>query len=325
MVFYTLRFSAAPQLRFACSAVIAPGERHNIIDHRANIVEFGFHTCASDRIESEDERFEIARDTLFVIMPDARYHSIVTALPDTTSAVISVAAELRDLQFTRHEMEDMAELDAFLSAQDEKTVCIPRVAMTDESEFNEVSSLLHSIIDSFAAGTTAHLLRGIGDWYRVLSILDASFRREIERQVHGTVVSETGSAQYYVRRATKYIVAHYREPLSLSEIAAYLDISAGYLCAIFKSGTGQTVVAYINQLRIREVRARISEGDMRSFPAICQSVGLRDIRYAQRLFKKQYGVSMQRYRQLESGISLYHKNPYAEEQIDHDIYKDEET
>ncbi len=323
MVFYTLQFSSVPKIRFACSAVIAPGERHNIIDRRENFVELCFHTCTANIIETDGETFSVSRDTPFVIMPDARYHSHVTADADTTSVIISAAAEIDDLCVTRHVIDDAEELEGFLSAQATEILCIPRVALTDEDEFQEISALLHSIIDNFAAGTTAHMLRCVGDWFRILSILDSSFRREIERQVHGTVFAETGSARYYVRRAQKYIAVHYRDVLTLTEIASYLDITPGYLCAVFKSGTGQTVIEYINQLRIREVRAHISEGDPRLFPAICHAVGLRDIRYAQRLFKKHFGVSMQRYRQLESGISLYHKNPYAVDTIDHDIYKDE--
>ena len=49
--------------------------------------------------------------------------------------------------------------------------------------------------------------------------------------------------------------------------------------------------------------------------------GLHDRRYAQRLFKKYFGVSMQRCRQLGSGISLYHENPWKREHMESDIYE----
>jgi len=64
-------------------------------------------------------------------------------------------------------------------------------------------------------------------------------------------------------------------------------------------------------------------GDMRNFPEICAEAGMSDIRYAQRLFKKYFGVSMHRCRQQDFGISLYHRNPWEEDMLDHDIFNDD--
>lgn len=60
-----------------------------------------------------------------------------------------------------------------------------------------------------------------------------------------------------------------------------------------------------------------------TFDELAAECGLHDYRYAQRLFKRFNGVSMREYRQLGKGITLYHKNPWTENEIDRDIWTDD--
>lgn len=60
-----------------------------------------------------------------------------------------------------------------------------------------------------------------------------------------------------------------------------------------------------------------------TFDELAAGCGLHDYRYAQRLFKRFNGVSMREYRQLGKGITLYHKNPWTENEIDRDIWTDD--
>ena len=60
-----------------------------------------------------------------------------------------------------------------------------------------------------------------------------------------------------------------------------------------------------------------------TFDKLAAECGLHDYRYAQRLFKRFNGVSMREYRQLGKGITLYHKNPWTENEIDRDIWTDD--
>ena len=134
--------------------------------------------------------------------------------------------------------------------------------------------------------------------------------------------NHTGSAHFYVRKAKQYICANYKRRLSLSDIAQELGISTGYFCSLFKQGTGYSAIGYLNMIRVQHIREQIIRGDTRSFPEICAEVGMSDIRYAQRLFKKYFGVSMYRCRQQDNGISLYHRNPWKEDALDHDIFNE---
>lgn len=324
MTFYAVRFGGSPRIRYACTAAIAPGTRHNIIDHRKNILEISFHTCEEVRFSTQEESFVTGPVDIAILMPDERYDVTLHAAPGTAVTMTSVAAEIDGLELSGYHTDDIGQIQGLLDAAPPDTVFLPRIWSPEEIEFQELTALMHTIINNFAAGTTSRHLLCISDWYRICAMLDSAFRREIARLVQEDVPADEGSAYYYVRKAKKYICANCSDRLTLADIAENLGISTGYLCAVFKRGTGQTVVDYTNMIRMQNIRARICEGDDRRFSIICAEAGMHDIRYAQRLFKKYFGVSMQRYRQIENGISLYHKNPWTEAEVDHDLFKDEE-
>ena len=327
MTFYALRFSKAPRIRFACSAEVLPGIHHNIIDRRNHLLELCFHTCEEAHFITEDDIFMIGRDEFMVILPDIRYDVMMCSKPktaesDAAAAVISVAAEIDDLQYTVYRTEDIWQIHTLLQNAEQDTIFLPCVWRPDEVEFQEMTMLIYGIINHFAAGKT---LLCLSDWYRVLAMLDEAFQREIAQLGQKMPQTGEGSAYYYVRKAKKYICSNYDKRLTLTDIAQELGISKGYLCTIFKNGTGQTVIDYINLIRMQHIRSKLYKGDKRYFSVICAESGVHDIRYAQRMFKKYFGISMQRCRQIENGISLYHTNPWTVTDVDHDIYKDEES
>lgn len=54
-----------------------------------------------------------------------------------------------------------------------------------------------------------------------------------------------------IKAAMEYIEQHYKEPITLTEIAAMLDIHPAYLSADFKKVTGIEFKEYITQIRMR--------------------------------------------------------------------------
>ena len=97
-----------------------------------------------------------------------------------------------------------------------------------------------------------------------------------------------------------YISLHYSEKLSTSDLAERFFINEQYFCKLFKQATGQSVMEYINRMRI-DKSAVLLEHTSESATRIASKVGFDDPNYFSRLFKKYMNMSPRAYRKLLSG------------------------
>ncbi|MFQ7002415.1 MAG: helix-turn-helix transcriptional regulator [Ruthenibacterium lactatiformans] len=98
-----------------------------------------------------------------------------------------------------------------------------------------------------------------------------------------------------VQKTLSYISLHLSGELSLRSIAAALGFSATYLSAQFSRERGETLTAYIHTLRLQTARRLLDETDL-PVAEVAARVGMVDVAYFSRLFKKKYGLSPLRYR-----------------------------
>lgn len=92
-----------------------------------------------------------------------------------------------------------------------------------------------------------------------------------------------------VKEAIKYMRNHFREPLTLDEIAEEIGYSKYHFCRCFKEITGNTVVSYINDLRTNYARSQLISSD-KSISDIAAECGFSDISYFTKTFKKHLGI-----------------------------------
>ncbi len=112
--------------------------------------------------------------------------------------------------------------------------------------------------------------------------------------------SNTGgmySNALYSRRATEYIAQHLKEKITVSDIAAFIGISNEYLCRLFKNETGQTLISYINRVKIETVKELISTHYI-SLREAGMQVGIENEVHLNRLFKKYVGMTSTEYKQF---------------------------
>ena len=322
MIVYLIRHNSQPKIRYACATTVS-GEhpRHNIIDRRKNMVEIGYFSGAVPTVYDGDNVVNYPSSSLFILMPDKRYDVVIPCGDAGYTTVHSIGAEIGTLSYSVLNTEDAAEIWASMEAETD-AIFLPSVLHTEEGEFQMLTALFCEAINHFAAGGISHEYQLMSVWYEIFGIMDGMFRMQIRSQLQIDMPSAMSSAHLYVRKAKQYICTNYKKHLTLSDIAKQLGISTGYLCTLFKQVTGHTVIEYLNLIRVQRIREQIIQGDTRNFPEICTEFGMSDIRYAQRLFKKHFGVSMYRCRQQDNGISLYHRNPWQEDTLDHDIFNE---
>ena len=103
------------------------------------------------------------------------------------------------------------------------------------------------------------------------------------------------SDEYYCRHAIEYIGLHSADKIKISEIAAELELSEGYLSRIFKAYTGYTLIEYINDIKINTIKEVLLSRSA-SLSELCDISGIDDEKYLCRLFKKHTGMTITTFR-----------------------------
>lgn len=103
-----------------------------------------------------------------------------------------------------------------------------------------------------------------------------------------------------VDRIRELLLAHYSRKLTLEEIASRVSLSTSYLSKIFKEETGQTVIEYLTEIRLKRARELMLEEDL-SLEEVAQRVGFSDASYLSRVFKREEGITPGQFKQGKRG------------------------
>ena len=95
-------------------------------------------------------------------------------------------------------------------------------------------------------------------------------------------------------RAKHYLQDHYAERITLPDVAASLNVSVSLLKHVFREQTGDSVVGYLTDLRIREAKRLIREKQY-NFTQIADHVGYESIYYFSSRFKRATGMTPTEY------------------------------
>ena len=92
-----------------------------------------------------------------------------------------------------------------------------------------------------------------------------------------------------------YIEAHYREDLSLQDLAGAMEYSEAYFCKIFKQCFDKSFIMYLSEFRVERAKELLE--DIRvNIKDISSSVGYRDSNYFAKVFKRIIGQTPSEYR-----------------------------
>lgn len=101
---------------------------------------------------------------------------------------------------------------------------------------------------------------------------------------------------YVVQQIMKYMEAHYREKISLDQIAENMYLSPFYISKLFKSETGDTPINYLISLRMEKAKELLDRNPVLSIQEAAAQVGYEDAYHFSKLFKKYYGLSPMYYK-----------------------------
>ena len=98
-----------------------------------------------------------------------------------------------------------------------------------------------------------------------------------------------------VQKVINHINLNLGSQLSLKSLAAMCYISPSYLSNLFKQETGTTLIDYINTQRINRAAHLLMTTD-KSVAAAAEAVGIMDVNYFTKMFKKSMGTTPTQYR-----------------------------
>ena len=98
-----------------------------------------------------------------------------------------------------------------------------------------------------------------------------------------------------LQKVLEYCQKHYKEPLTVSTLAAALSLSEGYISHLFSNRLHQSFPDYINALRANEATRMMKNLDI-SLSDVSTACGFSTTRTFNRAFLKQFGVSPRDYR-----------------------------
>lgn len=95
-----------------------------------------------------------------------------------------------------------------------------------------------------------------------------------------------------------YIDKNYAEEITLSSLAAIVNLNSQYLCRLFKSVTNSTIWEYINFVRISKAEKLLSTSNG-TISEIAMNTGFASVSYFNRVFKKYKKYSPSEFRKIK--------------------------
>lgn len=104
------------------------------------------------------------------------------------------------------------------------------------------------------------------------------------------------SGRIVVSAAVAYMEEHFREPLTLKQIAEESHVHPNYFSWLFLNETGIHFIDLLTQLRLKEAQRLLCETDKKIYE-IAEEIGYHKPRYFSELFKKHTGYTPYEYRE----------------------------
>lgn len=147
------------------------------------------------------------------------------------------------------------------------------VVVTEESRGTESLKMIQT--DGFYSADTVKELKDLFE-----TALDSLFGYLQNRKTVDPQIS----------RLLDWLEVHVDQTISLEEAAGRCALGKSQFCSLFKKATGETFVNYVNRLKMRKALILLENGSLQ-VQEVAMKIGVSDLSYFSRLFKRYHGIS----------------------------------
>ncbi|MEF3308095.1 response regulator [Paenibacillus sp. GYB004] len=100
-----------------------------------------------------------------------------------------------------------------------------------------------------------------------------------------------------IQKVCGFIQTQYFQNITLEQMAQMAHLSISHFSAVFKQETGQSLIHYLNEVRIQKSKQLLLEPDIKIYQ-VAELVGYTSMSYFNRMFKKTVGKTPAEYRKI---------------------------
>ncbi len=158
-----------------------------------------------------------------------------------------------------------------------------------------VQELIGRILRLKSEKEDAYELEIIGTLYQLWHILFCQCRSLLRQEI-----APDQSDLALQKKMVSYIYGHYRDSVTLEQIAASANISRSKCCIIFKQYLQQSPIDFLNSYRL-EMSRRLLENTAFNITQIAFSCGFNHLSYFSKIFLREFGCTPTEYRRQRAG------------------------
>ena len=118
----------------------------------------------------------------------------------------------------------------------------------------------------------------------------------IDTEAEHPFTSKTQRDELRIKKTLYFIETHFREQITIDDIAAYAEISVSTLLRLYHDILHTTPIQHVLQYRLEQIREELLSYSGSSISEIAYSCGFNDISYFNRCFLKKYGCTPSEFR-----------------------------
>lgn len=245
----------------------------------------------------DDEKWVVK--SLLATIKDQEYFEITSEFYDGYSGLEYIRTHQPDLAFVDVRLPGMGGLDILQTAHAEGLQTL-FIMISGHAEFAYAQkAMFHNAIGyCLKPFSRSELMDSLQKAYQLLTEKEQTQEQaesEPNTENHFTPTHLT-STHKSVQMMIDYAEQHYREDISIQDLADYCSINTNYASQIFKQELGISFVSYLTSLRIEHAIWLLTHTEQTIF-SIATQVGYSDYFYFAKVFKKVKGCTPTAFRQ----------------------------
>lgn len=251
----------------------APGGYHPLHWHEE--IELLYQLNGRSDIQIDGEKYQI-QNKLLTVIDSRQVHSIHTYSDTSMFICVHISKKLIE--------KYIPDIDLY------RIYCIPDdIPDSQFPEYLSVCRQMEALLRLYITDKPAWQMESEGIILQVLAQLIRHFSRKSAPDEIGLSSADRISFNR-IRDVITYVEEHFREPISLQDIAGHLGLGREYFCRFFKKNMGMSFLRYLNEVRISHVYRDLEQTDA-PIAEIAEKNGFLNQKLFNRTFREVYGCT----------------------------------